>query len=324
MLATSSVFDRNLGDKSRHTGHSRSSATPLAAVPLLALTASGRWRPFHRARSASAAIDRPPRPILSTGRSRWARVRLGLTRRWTRPVAITRPLYSWRCSPSAEKRAASVAEYQTAYRWLWLPSGSSWSSRLRLLQGARPEKFEPIIPRPGSGQPPRPFGFTWHSPSSRHWIHERAILASISKVRYSPMPRYPSSTPSDGVDGLVAFSSDRLTIDEEARDHDQGAHPIAIIPSSPYSSHTRIPSSKISPSPRRSVGHRGWARHETIMKSAIPTSPMKKRGRYDLPQHRLTVRRIRRAATMGLLTTSRDLLSSSPCRSSCGMVVFGS
>jgi hypothetical protein len=125
----------------------------LASVPLLALT--GAWRTaalFIVLERVGKAIRSPAKDtILSTAtRQVGTGFGFGLHQAMDQTGAILGPLVFALVFAFGGKAGASVAEYQAAYRWLWLPFGALMAILLvAFFRMPDPERLEPIVPAAG-------------------------------------------------------------------------------------------------------------------------------------------------------------------------------
>jgi hypothetical protein len=122
----------------------------LATVPLLALT--GVWQMaalFIVLERVGKAIRSPAKDtILSTATKRVGTgFGFGLHEAMDQIGAILGPLVFMAVFALGGKASASVAEYQTAYRWLWLPFGVLMAILIfAFLRVPDPGRLEPIVP----------------------------------------------------------------------------------------------------------------------------------------------------------------------------------
>jgi hypothetical protein len=262
----------------------------LAAVPLLALT--GVWQMaavFIVLERVGKAIRSPAKDtILSTATKQVGTgFGFGLHQAMDQTGAILGPLVFMAVFAFGGKASASVAEYQTAYRWLWLPFGILMVILVfAFFRVPDPEKFEPIIPKAREADKLTPtfwlyvaftfvttLGFTSWAILGFHFKAKGVLTDAEIPLFYAIAM---------GVDGLVALlvgiGYDRM---KKRENHEQGGLTLlAIIPVfSILIPILGFTSSKTLAVAAAVVWGIVMGTHETIMKSAIADiTPMKKRG----------------------------------------------
>jgi hypothetical protein len=262
----------------------------LASVPLLALT--GVWQTaalFIVLERVGKAIRSPAKDtILSTATRRVGTgFGFGLHEAMDQIGAILGPLVFMAVFVFGGKATASVAEYQSAYRWLWLPFGILMAILLfAFFRVPDPEEFEPIVPRaPEEDKLTKTFwlyvAFTFVTTLGfASWALLGFHFKSKLILSDAEIPLFYAIAM--GVDGLVALlvgiGYDKL---KKRKDSEKGG--LALLVIIPLFS-ILIPIFGFSSSKALAIAAAVvWGvvmgTHETIMKSAIADiTPMKKRG----------------------------------------------
>lgn len=262
----------------------------LASVPLLALT--GVWRTAALLivlERVGKAIRSPAKDTILSAATKQVGTGFGfgLHQAMDQIGAILGPLVFAAVFAFGGKAGASVAEYQTAYRWLWLPFGVLMAILLlAFFRTPEPERLEPEIPAAGEAdKPTRTFrlyvaftfvttlGFTSWAILGFHF-KSKGILADAEIPLFYAIAM--------GVDGLAALlvglGYDRMK--KLAGSERGGLSALAIIPVFSI----LIPVFGFSSSRALAIAAAAvWGvvmgAHETIMKSAIADiTPMKRRG----------------------------------------------
>jgi hypothetical protein len=262
----------------------------LASVPLLALT--GAWQTaalFIVLERVGKAIRSPAKDtILSTATKRVGTgFGFGLHEAMDQIGAILGPLVFVAAFAFSGRASASVADYQSAYRWLWLPFGVLMAVlAFAYLRVPDPEKLEPIVPAAREADRlTRTFwlyvGFTFVTTLGfASWAILGYHFKSKGMLSDAEIPLFYAVAM--GVDGiaalLVGIGYDRLK--KRLRSERGGLALLVVIPAFSI----LIPVLGFSSSRALAIAAAVvWGvvmgAHETIMKSAIADiTPLKKRG----------------------------------------------
>jgi hypothetical protein len=262
----------------------------LATVPLLALTGVWQWAALLIVlERVGKAIRSPAKDtILSTATKRVGTgFGFGLHEAMDQIGAILGPLVFTAVFALSGRLDASVADYQSAYRWLWIPFGLLMAVLLfAFLRVPDPEKLEPIVPKAReSDKLTKTFwlyvAFTFVATLGfASWAILGFHFKSKGVLADAEIPLFYAIAM--GVDGatalLVGLGYDAM---KKRKDHEQGG--LALLVVIPIFSILIPVLGFTSSKPLAIAAAVVWGivmgTHETIMKSAIADiTPMKKRG----------------------------------------------